>query len=60
MDCYDGMIVGFKVDDHMRAELCVEAFERACRAHKATGMIVHSDRGSQYTGKALRDALSRV
>jgi len=60
MDCYDGMIVGFKSDDNMRAGLCVEAFQRACRAHEATGMILHSDRGSQYTSHIFREALSKA
>ncbi len=60
MDCYDGMIVGFKAAGHMKADLCVEAFERACRAHKASGMILHSDRGSQYTSSVFRDTLSKV
>lgn len=47
LDCFDGMIVGFKMDTNMRADLCVEAFKRACRAENARGMILHSDRGSQ-------------
>jgi hypothetical protein len=29
----------------MRADLCVEAYERACQADGALGMILHSDRG---------------
>lgn len=58
LDCYDGMIVGFKADDNMQAELCIEAFQRACRSHRAHGMILHSDRGSQYTSKAFREALA--
>ena len=60
MDCYDGMIVGFKTDDHMRAELCVEAFQRACKAHGAAGMILHSDRGSQFTSRVFRETLRNV
>lgn len=60
LDCYDGMIVGFKADDNMRAELCIEAFERACQSQQAKGMILHSDRGSQYTSKAFREALHKV
>lgn len=60
LDCYDGKIVGYKADDNMRAELCIEAFERACKAHRATGMLLHSDRGSQYTSHAFREALSRA
>ena len=43
----------------MRAELCVEAFERACRSDNAGGMILHSDRGSQFTSNAFRTALTK-
>lgn len=59
LDCYDGSIRGFKMDTNMRAELCVEAFERACRADNACGMILHSDRGSQFTSGKFRTALAR-
>jgi transposase InsO family protein len=59
LDCYDGVIVGFKIDDNMRAELCEAAFVNACKRHNAYGMIFHSDRGSQYTSGLFRKALAR-
>ena len=59
LDCYDGKIVGFSMADNMRSELCVEAFEDACSQHSATGMILHSDRGSQFTSGKFRDALRK-
>jgi len=59
LDCYDGTIRGFTMDTNMRAELCVEAFERACRSDGASGMILHSDRGSQFTSYAFREALKK-
>lgn len=59
MDCYGGEIVGLAMDDNMRAELCVRALESACMQSGARGMIVHSDRGSQYTSAAFRDCLAR-
>ena len=59
LDCYDGSIVGFKMDTNMRADLCVEAYERACQADGALGMILHSDRGSQFTSNKFRTALVR-
>ena len=31
LDCFDGKIVGLEMDDNMRAEVCVRAFENACR-----------------------------
>lgn len=47
LDCFDGAIVGWKMADNMRAELCVDAFTSATKKHQAYGMIFHSDRGSQ-------------
>jgi transposase InsO family protein len=47
LDCFDGSIVGFKMANHMRAELCSDAFTSAAKKHQALGMIFHSDRGSQ-------------
>jgi putative transposase len=58
LDCFDGTIVGLKMADHMRAELCVEAFTSAAKKHHAYGMIFHSDRGSQYTSRLYRQALA--
>ena len=58
LDCFDGQLVGYNLADHMRAELCVEAFELACRRHQARGMVFHSDRGSQYTSQVFRSALT--
>ena len=59
LDCYDGKIVGFDMDDNMRAELCVRAFEKACKSHGARDMILHSDRGSQFTSTLFRQALNK-
>lgn len=59
MDCFDGKIVALSMGENMRAELCVESFVNACRAEKACGMILHSDRGSQYTSHAFRECLLR-
>lgn len=58
-DCYDGSIVGYHMDTNRQAELCVTAFENACRKTGASGMILHSDRGSQYTSGIFREALRK-
>lgn len=58
MDCFDGQIVGLAMDDNMRAELCIQAFKSACHHCGARGMILHSDRGSQFTSAAFRSALA--
>lgn len=59
LDCFNGEIVGLAMDDHMRKELCIQAFENACRAKNARGMIFHSDRGSQFTSHAFRERLAK-
>ena len=57
LDCFDGQIVGLAMDNNMRKELCVTAFEQACRRYSASGMIFHTDRGSQYTSHVFRESL---
>ena len=47
------------MDDNMTKELCIRAFESACRSQSANGMILRSDRGSQFTSAAFRNALAR-
>jgi transposase InsO family protein len=57
LDCFDGQIVGIAMADNMKKELCIDAFDQACRRFSAYGMIFHSDRGSQYTSYHFREAL---
>ena len=59
LDCFNGEIVGLAMDDNMRSDLCVRALENACNATGTRGMIVHSDRGSQYTSTVFRASLER-
>lgn len=59
LDCFDGSIQGFHMDDNMRAGLCVRALENTCKNTHAEGAILHSDRGSQFTNQAFRTALRR-
>jgi len=59
LDCYNGEIVGLSMDDNMKKELCIRAFESACGIHDAHGMILHSDRGSQFTSTDFRETLAR-
>ena len=58
LDCYDGKIVGFHMDDNMRAGLCRQAFKSACEKEDAYGMYFHSDRGSQFTSTLFRRVLA--
>ena len=43
----------------MKKELCIHAFQGACQACNARGMILHSDRGSQFTSADFRKSLAR-
>jgi len=50
MDIYSRKIVGWSMDNHIRAELVVDALTMAVAARSPDcGLIHHSDRGSQYT-----------
>jgi len=60
LDCYDGAIVGMSMANHMRAELCTGTIENAInRFGKTEGLIIHSDRGTQYTSNLFRNKLSK-
>lgn len=58
LDCFDGAIVGLKMADNMKAEICVDAFTNAARKYQAARMVFHSDRGSQYTSRIYRGVLA--
>ncbi len=61
MDLYSRRIVGRAVGDKIDAELAVTALRCALRSRKpAPGLIVHSDRGSQFASHAFRQALSQA
>jgi transposase InsO family protein len=59
LDCCGGEVVGLAMDNNMRKELCIQAFESACKSRNARGMIFHSDRGSQFTSHSYRESLAR-
>ena len=59
LDCFDGAIVGMHTDTSRPAGLCCRAFENACAKTGASGMLLHSDRGSQYTSAEFRETLAR-
>jgi putative transposase len=58
IDGYSRKVAGWSVADHMREEMVIDALAMAVRNRDpGTGDVVfHSDRGSQYTGRAFRDA----
>ena len=54
-------ILGWSMEDHMRAELCCDALRMALgRRGPVPGLIHHSDRGSQYAGGQYRKLLKKA
>ena len=60
MDLCTRRIVGWAMMDHMESSLVMAALEMALENRSpAPGLMVHSDRGSQYAGDAYQGLLSR-
>ena len=59
-DAYSGRIVGYSIDERMKASLAVAALRNAIALRSPHGTVVHSDRGSQFRSakfvRLLRDA----
>jgi putative transposase len=53
MDVYSRKIVGWAMDTNMRTELILDALQMAVTQRQPSGVIHHSDRGSQYTSYAF-------
>ncbi|WP_406226040.1 IS3 family transposase [Streptomyces albidoflavus] len=63
LDVYSRMIVGWQIADHMRTELPLDALEMALwrrRIKKDSGLIHHSDRGSQHVSIRYTDRLADI
>lgn len=59
-DCFDLAVLGLAMDTDMKAQLCVCTLRSAAAAHSVPGgVIVHSNRGFQYTRGAYRAAAER-
>lgn len=61
LDAYSRKVVGWSMDNHLRAELVLDALNMAIHNRRpAAGLVHHSDRGSQYTsvefGGRLKEA----
>ena len=54
-DAFSGRIVGYSIEDRMKASLAVAALRNAIGLRAPVGTVVHSDRGSQFrSGKFVR------
>jgi len=60
IDLCSRRILGWSLADHLRADLVAAALEQAVKTRQATGVIFHSDRGSQYGSRTFRHALSHA
>ena len=60
LDGFSRRVIGWALDQHFRAELCIQALEMALAArHFPQGVIHHSDRGVQYCSKEYRALLEK-
>ena len=55
MDCFNGEIVALEMRDNIKKELCIDTLEQLKNGNgkRLYGAILHSDRGSKYTGCAF-------
>jgi putative transposase len=60
LDLCSRAVVGWSMADHMRAELVNQALAMAlCQRQPAVGLIMHTDRGSQYGADSYRQLLTQ-
>jgi putative transposase len=61
LDCFDASVVGFSMDINMKTPLCTSALNNAVKRYgKTEGLIIHSDRGSQFTSRLFRETLANI
>jgi transposase InsO family protein len=60
MDLFSRVIVGWHIDTSMEETLIIQAVSKAFKWREpAAGLIIHSDRGSQYVGNQFRKLLAK-
>jgi|SRR5690625_2993305 len=61
MDLYSRRIISYRIDDHMRKELCVNTLKEAIALREPTEELIHhSDRGAQYSSKSYLNRLEEI
>ena len=61
IDLYSRMVVGWSLGTRLSSDLVMTAWQRACaRRRPAPGLLVHVDRGVQYTAQVFSTGLSSV
>lgn len=60
LDCYSRQIIGWSMSKRMKASLVCDALSTALSTRgNPEGVIVHTDRGSQYASKEYRQLIKR-
>lgn len=60
LDLFDGAIVGWSMNSRMNKSLVIDTLTEACRRRNPQpGLLIHSDRGSQYCSKEYQKELSK-
>lgn len=60
LDVFSRRIVGWAMKSRMTDQLVIDALKQACRHRKAPeGLIIHSDRGSQYCSRSFKELLNQ-
>ena len=58
LDLFSRQVIGWSIGPRMTKKLATDTLRMACfRRRPGEGLIVHSDRGSQYCSKDFQDAL---
>jgi putative transposase len=57
-DVFSNRIVGYSIDERMKARLAVAANNAAARRGEVAGRIFHTDRGSQFRSRKVHRALT--
>ena len=62
LDCFNGEILALAMDNNMKKELCIRTVSQLQEQYgkRLRGTVFHSDRGSQYTSEAFREALAKA
>jgi putative transposase len=61
LDVYSRRIVGWAMKSRMTDQLVIDALKQAFRHRKAPeGLIIHSDRGSQYCSRSFKELLDQM
>ncbi len=56
-DVFSNRIVGYSIDSRMKSSLAAAALRNAIQLRSPSGVLVHSDRGSQFRSKKFRRLL---